>query len=610
MGNETTGKIQKWFDPQYKDRREGPLFSSISMLRDNQGDRLKYLEVYKMLYSEDQSKGYTMGISNLVNKLRADRTRFSENIIKSVIDTICAKIGKNTPKPMINTSGGDAQLRRKAQDLNKYIYGKFDELKVGPISRLILRDACVVGTGVGKILIDESTKNISIERIPVSTMFVDNNEVQYGKPRQMFQVISADKDTMAACYPKFAKKLQSAAEPDRSLFSYKKVDSTLTDHIELVEAWKLPDVVGNKGRHVICASNCTLVDEDYEDDEFPFVFIHYSEPLQGFWGEGLSKLLLEIQLRVNYLIINISENIRLCGKPMYLLEQNSNVAPGQLQNRIGNSLYYKGTKPELVNFQSTNPEVFRWLEDQRRRALELAGISQLSTQGEKPAGMTSGVALETYHDIETERFVLLGKSFEQFHMDVSEKMIKLTAKAYEDADEEERDQIFKAYYSRSWDVREINWGDVHMKRDEFNMEILPISSLPNDPAGRFQKIQEFIQSGFIDKDTGRELLDFPDMQAKTNLLDAAKDNAEKIVEEVYWDGKDHIVEKYHNIQYMKQYAQQMYNDQQRRGSSDTRLERLRQLMNQCDDRLEELAPAPEAPGTPPVAPGAGQTGPK
>lgn len=606
----------KWFEKQKGGNVHGSVFDALTLLRNQQWNRIKDVEINRRLYTEEtitpgRSTGPGSGMAFASGKGTgtSTRNRFSENLIKSCVDTIYAKIAKNSPLPLVTSDGGDGSLRRKAKDQNKFLWGKFDELKIHKHARLALRDALALGTGCLKIDISNFEKNIAVKRIMMNQIFVDAMESQYGKPSQLLLVVPSDKRLLKEQYPQFAAKIQQAAGPNPNLFQSRRKDQSIIEEVELIEAWKLPDQEGEKGRHVIVVSNETLVDEDWDFDQFPFVFIHFEEPMQGFWGDGIAKIISDIQFRVNYTLLNIAENIRLCGKPTWLVPQAANIPPGTIRNSIGNNIVYKGNvPPSLAVFATTHPEVFKWLDDQRQQAYKMIGLSELSAQSTIPKGVKSGIAMETYNDIESERFIMLGKQYEEMLMSISNWMLKLTTYAYENRKKLGKgvyQQMFLSNYSRSWQVKSIDWKDVNMKRDEFNLQIFPVSSLPQSPSGRQEKIQEYIQQGMIDKDTGRELLDFPDYTRWANLQEAGKDNAERIVENLWYDDVEEAIEEYHDLAYMLRYAQTFFNQMQMQKDVDEqKLDRLRDFIDKIGDKISEMMPpnsgnAPPAPASPP-----------
>jgi hypothetical protein len=62
------------------------------------------------------------------------------------------------------------------------------------------------------------------------------------------------------------------------------------------------------------------------------------------------------------------------------------------------------------------------------------------------------------------------------------------------------------------------------------MQMFPVSSLPQTPAYRLQRVTELVQEGYIpDKSEALRLLDFPDLESETNLALAAIDDADESI---------------------------------------------------------------------------------
>jgi hypothetical protein len=600
--------IKPWFDDSLKNRRHDQVFATVQTLRNQQQTRLKDLERYRLLYGDDDTNGYLNSIGSLGNIMRGNgRQRSSESLIRAVVDTITSKLGVS-PKPFVVSSGGDGALRRKGKGLNKFLLGKWDQLQVKQRLRSLLRDAAIFGTGAVKILVDTQIRDLSLERTNIAQLFVDPSECQFGqKPTQMFQVIPGNKRLMMQLYPKHAVALKTSAPPTQTSFNNSRTNQpVLVDQVELVECWKLPDNPDEPGRHTICASNCTLVDEEWTDTDFPFVFLHYSEPITGFWGDGLAKLLMECQLQAHYASLSIAETIRLCSNAVWLVSEKANIPASHFNTRgVGDVkvLYYRGeAPPQLVSFSAVSKDAYQFLADNRTRAFEIAGVSQLSAESKKPPGDLSGVALDSLNDSESTRMLSQAKNYEQAAMDIAERIINLTQQEYEKGDPDVMKAMFKAYYSRSWDSQTVKWSQVNMHRDQFSLNIWPISELLTTPSGKMQKVQDWLAQGMISSDDARELLDVPDTDRWSQLKDVGHENAERLVESVLYEDADPVVEKYHDVQYMLTYCQNLYNQCQLNDADEETLERLRQLMDQCQEFMDAAAPPAPAPGPPPPPP--------
>src|SRR6185437_6515748 len=73
-------------------------------------------------------------------------------------------------------------------------------------------------------------------------------------------------------------------------------------------------------------------------------------------------------------------------------------------------------------------------------------------------------------------------------------------------------------------TKEINLPDIkRLKDDPFAIECFTANSLPRDPAGRAQKIIEYMQAGLYTPQEGRRLLGFSDTEQEDKLLTAAEE---------------------------------------------------------------------------------------
>ena len=89
----------------------------------------------------------------------------------------------------------------------------------------------------------------------------------------------------------------------------------------IAEAWHLPSSKdATDGRHVIVCSSGVLFDEEYKKDTFPFVFLHYSPRIMGFWGQGLVSSLMGTQVDINKMLMTATKSIYLMATPRVWIE--------------------------------------------------------------------------------------------------------------------------------------------------------------------------------------------------------------------------------------------------------------------------------------------------
>jgi hypothetical protein len=88
----------------------------------------------------------------------------------------------------------------------------------------------------------------------------------------------------------------------------------------VVEGWKLPSGPDREapgyvaGRHTLATVGGVIFDEPYHKVKFPFVFMNYSDPYLGFFGQSLATQLFGTQLTLNRILYTITQAItRMCG---------------------------------------------------------------------------------------------------------------------------------------------------------------------------------------------------------------------------------------------------------------------------------------------------------
>jgi hypothetical protein len=562
------------------------LFAFISALQSRQSYRTSDNLRYARLYGN-----YDLSGLDLVNYSRVETSyntvnRVTLNIIQSMIDTVVSKITKNKPKATFLTSGGDFSLQSKAQKLTKFVEGIFSYSQFYEKAALAFTDACIFGTGCLKVYVERG--QIKVEKVFIEEIKVDDVECYYSKPRQMHQEKYVHKDVLKQMFPAKQKEIEIASSIDNS--GQDSYMGDLKEMVKVVESWHLPSGPSAKdGKHTICVSNCTLFEEDYFKDYFPFVFFRWNVRPVGFFGQGLAEQLQGLQLEINKTLRTIQVSMHLVSVPKLLVEASSKVVSSHLNNRIGGVIKYAGTPPQYAPLGGIPPELFSHVDRLYGRAYEIAGVSQLAAQSIKPAGLDSGKALRTFNDLETERFMSVAKRYEQAFLDAAEIMIDLGKDIYE------KNKDFGVKSSDGKFVETIKWKDVNMDADKYMMQIFPTSALSTTPAARLADVQDMLAAGFINKEQAISLLDFPDLESTMDLLTSDNKNLEKVIETMIHEGKYFPPEPYQNLENAIRKVQQAYLMYRMRNAPEERLELLRQYMEDCQALLMKSQEVPESP---------------
>ena len=304
----------------------------------------------------------------------------------------------------------------------------------------------------------------------------------------------------------------------------------------------------------------------------------------------MAEQLQGIQLEINKILRTIQVSMHLVSVPKLLVEASSKIVSSHLNNRIGGVIKYAGTPPTYAPLGGIPPELFSHLDRLYQRAYEISGVSQLAAQSLKPAGLDSGKALREFNDLETERFMAVARSYEKVFIDAAEIMIDMARDLYTS------DGKFTVKAKDGKFVETISWGDVDMDAAKYMMEVFPTSALSSTPSARLADVQDLLAAGFLSKEDALKLLDFPDLEASMNLLNADATNLEKIIETMMDKGEYFPPEPYQNLENLIRKVQQAYLMYKVQGAPQDRLELLRQYMEDAQNlllRAQEQAPGPE-----------------
>ena len=589
--------MQFWWETGVDDCHD-ELMGVINELNDNHYDRmlanLDYLKVYsqRRYDLQDFRQGVVKTASYALDK--RDDMRMRLNVTQSMIDTITSKIGKNRPRPMYLTEGGDYSLRTKAKMMGRMMEGLFLQSKLYDIMPKIFQDSCIFDLGVLKIYAENG--KIYVERVFANEILWDMDDALYGEPQSLYQVKKVHKSYLLDRFSGFSSEINN-------LLGGKQEENPDSELIECVEAWHLPTSPDSgDGRHVICIEGVTLLDEEYTRTQFPFLFLKWSDSIVGFGGISLAEQLYPVQKEINSLCIRIQQSMHLLSVPLVFIQAGSKVAPSHIRNQPGTIIHYNGQPPVVYTPQAVHPEVFNHLDRLYQRAYEISGISELSATGKKPAGLESGAALRIYHDIETERFILIGRRYESAFMSAAEHYFDLA----EEIVAEQGSFPVQTTYRR--EMTKVDFEKIRMARDEFILEPFPVSILPSLPAGKLQTVQELINIGVIDKkEQITRLLDFPDLNSVSQVYEAAEADVEWRISKILDEGEYVGPEPYMDLNLAKQRFQLAYLEARQKGVEPEKIALLDEFIVQCQTMLNQVQTPPQGlPESPAVASPAGE----
>lgn len=559
-----------WWTASSKKELVGQVLDTASFLKENQQYRFRQASIYARMYGNlplSNFAGSSLNkMNNPPNSLPVDRPTM--NVVQSCVDTLVSRISQSRPRPIFLTDNASYRNRTLAKQMNGFINGELYQTKAHEKAQHVLRDAAVLGTGCLHVYRDSDDK-VALERVLATELFVDNNDAFYGQPRCLYRLKLVDRSVLAADMPEHKSEIAKAEQgyPDNGGDSSR----TASDQIIVVEAWHLPSSKNaSDGRHVIACSAGILLDEPYTRNDFPFVFLHYSPRMVGLWAQGLAEQLTGTQIEINKLLSTISQSISIVGVPRVFVEDGSKVVKSHLNNAIGAIVTYRGTPPKYEVAPSVHPELYQQLQRLIEYAYQQSGISALAAASQKPAGLNSGEALRNYDDLQSDRFATLNQRYDRMFIELSYQMLDCAIEIAEETGK------YQTVFPDKDGTREINLPKISKLKDNpFIIQCYDSSSLPRDPAGRLQKVTEMMQSGIIDPQEGRRLLDFPDLNQSDKLATAAEERILKQLDDIVEDGKFEPPDPFTDIQLGKKLVAQYYNLYTASGLEESKAEQLR-----------------------------------
>lgn len=550
-----------WYEAETKEDRARMMFSQVRWLRDNQ---LNTVEEENLLNVRLYGNSEIFGLNPYSYTQKQSNSRIGLNVIKQSCDTATSRIAKSKPRPQFLTQNGDYRLKKEAKKLQRYVDGTFYENKAYQLGQEIFRDATVVGKGCVKFFPKKTS--IGMERVFVNELLVDQAEAMMGDPSILYQRKTINKRKLKGIYRKHAKLIdQTPTIEDETMGGIK-----LSQMVEVIEAWKLPsgEDTGD-GLHIIATEKGVLFEEVWEEDWFPFSFFDWSKRIFGWYSSGISDELRGIQLEINKLLLIIQRSMHLGAIPKIFLNANSKIVKAHLNNEIGGIITYTGEKPSYDQLMNVPPVLFTQLQNLYDKAFQVVGLSQMSVTGSKPAGLDSGKALRTYNDIETERFSVVAQNYDQFFVDMSDKLILMSER-----ESKKKGSKLKVTSFNSKFIEPIEWNKINIKRDQFVLKTFPTNFLSSTPEGKLQDIQDLMGLGMLDQREAMALLDYPDLEGVTEYKNAQFDDIHAVLELIVDEGEYTAPMPYQALDYGRKLFQQVYVKLKNQNLEEERLEML------------------------------------
>jgi hypothetical protein len=524
-----------------------------------------------------------------------DSEPLADNVVRSCIKSALPRVCKSKPRPMFLTQAGNWNERVKAHRLEQVINGDFYKAKIYKQARIMCRDAGIFGTAAIRVFAKDG--HPAYDRVFPWQIVLDNRDAYYGAPRCLYYWQYVDRRVLANLYPELKDEIMSApTERDQSdpLDIY-----TFGDHDQLMvwHAWHLPSgedsgdglYLSGVGAGV---GGIKLDRQEWFHDTFPFVFYKWDEPVIGFWGEGLAREIAGHQYEIGAITRAVRTSLRSAVQRTYV-PRGSQIMTSDIDDRMGTVIEYVGSQvPVTLAPEPISQTFIAWLDNVKSGAYQMTGVSQMAAFSAKPPGIVAARALQQYEDIEDTRFLFAGEAWEQCIVDLAHQTVRVRKQI---AEEEGTEKPLTAWDAKKRAWRTINWKDVDLDTDAYHLQVYPISQLPSTPAGKTDLVESWFQSGIIDPDERRQLLDLPDVEGYSDLHNAPTDYVWQQMEAMLYDGKPQTPDPTVGPDLPMKLGRLNYIAAKRDGCPDENLELLRNYLTACLTLIKASQPKGQAP---------------
>src|SRR6185369_8881415 len=217
----------------------------------------------------------------------------------------------------------------------------------------------------------------------------------------------------------------------------------ISDQRVLLEGWHL-QCPGDKGRHVLCLPNCDLVDETWKKNRFPFAVGKAKPQTAGLYVNGAAFDAVPYQRKINGLVARVDEGQQ-AAHGYWLVDTGAKLQAKNLGARPRAVVEQSGGRPaQFYTPQVVQQELYedlRWWVEQGRHKADLVEMEQEA----KTIGQLS---VETASEID----------------------LQVTTSGI--------------------DSRTLRWSEIGLDKGAANVGVYAISSLPSEPAGRANEIDD------------------------------------------------------------------------------------------------------------------------
>lgn len=442
------------------------------------------------------------------------------NAQKSAIDTMSSKLSQLKVRPFFNPVDASFSADKACRHAQIFFDKLYSELHIPSMMAESTRDAIIFD--VGEQWVDD--KKATIVHVHPWAVLLDPAEFDCGYLSRiclLFKQVPVSKIVKdIELYGNG--ELKHAEETNR--FFRELFDR---DRSELRDYVVYYDLFGRKRYDIY--GDYFFFEKTLDFDCCPVNFIFYNRPVKGFFSTSAIDDTYGIQHQIDEMGDRVDAATRTAPFAFITVPRSSNskIKNTQMSNEPYVIIEYDsigGGKPEINTPSPISGEYQAMIDALETKLFNQLGVSQLSAQSKKPAGVTSGVALQTLEDVESDRFNVLVSDVVEAYVNLAKIMIQVLPSNAE--------ILPKTLLRRD----SVTWADVKKNYKLYQIQFSSTSSLSKDPATKMEQINQLVNMGFLSKEVAAKFLDMPDLEKAFEDITAADDYCNYIIDKAVEKG--------------------------------------------------------------------------
>lgn len=488
------------------------------------------------------------------------------NLIESCSDVYVNRLFRQPMFMSIVPERGNFSQRQQSKMLQMWVEAGLHCIGFWEKLTLMGLDGLCFGSGVLKIA-ETMAKKIGCYRVHRDELLYENEDED--DSNAVIQRVWANREDVLDRFGT-SKEIREAIEKCDSAYPAFYFGGGVLDTsnvIPLLAGYRRKRVNGRAGRYVLAVQNYTIADEDYDDDELPFLQWDWHQLPGGIFGKGLAETLLRIQEEIDRVWAADTENSMRGGWPKVIAHADSGVNPAALGDTSYALVKWSGLphmKPEYVEPPTMGEVNGARIDRLVRYGKEQAHISDQAIQGRQVSGAgASAVAREKESQIDDANFAEMGGRLERVAEKATVKLIKLGKK-------------LKPAFTMPGHRRQlIKWEAVQMfNENSVGIEAIGMSRFPQSIGGRQQILDTMLANGQISRQMHSRWSQIPDVDGLQDRLNAPHDCVDQMLDEILSTGEYNPPLPFMDLDYAKVASEVFYQLERAMGTPQDALDNI------------------------------------